>query len=84
MIRLTITVPLDSIPGVEVEASYDHAYMSPQVDMDTSRLSLVFQGEVMEDDDYAEGYGWAHTRPNEAVAVKFGKPRLRIDRTTDA
>lgn len=82
MISLTITVPLDSLPGVEVEARYDHEYQRADVDLDTSRLSLVFEGEVEGDVDYEEAHEWDRTRPADRL-VKLSKPRLDIERRYD-
>lgn len=79
MIRLTITVPVDSLPGVEVEAAYQDPYRGMDVDLDTSKLSLVFEGEVEGDVDYEEAHEWNRTRPY-AHRVKLSKPRLDVER----
>ena len=79
MIRVTITVPLDSIPGVTVETSYAHEYARPEVDMADTKLALVFQGEVESDVDFQEAHEWERTRPDQGI-VKISKPRLEVER----
>lgn len=81
MIRLTITVPLSSLPGVEVEASYeDYHYNKPFVDLDGVELSLVFETEVPPDFDYEDSTGGERTAPASYLDLaKMRKPRLLIE-----
>ena len=82
MIRLTITVPLDSLPGVTVETNYEHAYACPEIDMSDTKLALVFQGEVEGDIACAPIRGPLRSRPYQGI-VKLSKPRLEIERVGD-
>jgi hypothetical protein len=77
MIDITITIPFDSLPGVEVEARYETDYHYMDVDIDTSNLALVFQGSLVSDSDYEEKHDWHRTRPAPGN-VKLSKPRLKV------
>lgn len=77
---VTITVPLSSIPGVEIDLAYDHEYRHPDiVPPALDHLSLQFEGEVGEDwseGDYDAGVNEAVT-PRAGIH-KLSKPRLVV------
>lgn len=78
MSKLTITIPLSSIPGVTVEGEYEHPYDRREVILPAiDRLFLSLTCDVMEnwdsydvDDDFIE--------INSNQFVKMSKPRLVI------
>lgn len=79
---VTITVPLTSIPGVEIGLRTDYEYQSPViVPVSLDRLSLQFEGEVEE--DWTDGNGEGSVTWNDKVTpsggnYKLSKPRLVI------